>query len=348
LIAMALIVASLGIAQSIVGPTFLNPSHLQEDIRELSTSYRVVPGSGATIYRPTSVFVSTGRFTFFLVPAWIFTFGFGCYLVFRSKKYRLLTTTALGAITLAAVLGASRGTVLWTLGSAIVCTVAFLWGCPWQQGQIVRILRTFQRSVIIMIVALTVGTFFYPDAVKDRVSFYLETLMLDSPNSELAARTGSYPVQNFLNAFNYERWPYGYGIGTASLGVQYVARIMHAQPMWLGVESGYGTLVVELGIVGLILWLVMSFAIVICGWRVVRRLRGTVLFPIGFVIFWYSVLLLFFYTYAGIQPYEDFILNALFWLSIGILFRLTKLPVSQMKGAGMGGVTSVMTQASGY
>src|SRR4030095_266434 len=36
-------VASLGIAQSIIGPTFLNPATLQEDIRELSSLYRVSP-----------------------------------------------------------------------------------------------------------------------------------------------------------------------------------------------------------------------------------------------------------------------------------------------------------------
>jgi hypothetical protein len=330
-IGLAMIVAALGIVQAIAGPTFLNPVHLQEDIRELSTTYRVAPISGVIVYRPTSVFVSTGRFTFFLVPAWLFTFGFGCYLIFRSKKYRLLTTIALGVITLAVVLGASRGAVMWTLGSAIVCTVAFLWGCPWQQGQLVRILRTFQRSVIVMCIALALGTYFYPDAVKDRVTYYMETLVGDTPSNELAVRTGSYPTQNFLNAFNYERWPYGYGIGTASLGTQYVARIMHAQPMGIGVESGYGTLVVELGIVGLVLWIFMSFAIVISGWRVVRKLRGTVLFPIGFVIFWYSALLLLLYAYAGFQSYEDFILNALLWISLGFLFRLPRLPVGNLQ-----------------
>jgi hypothetical protein len=348
-IGLAMIVAGLGVVQAIAGPTFLNPSHLQEDIRELSTSFRVAPVSGVVIYRPNSVFVSTGRFNFFLVPAWLITFGFGCYLIFRSKKYRLLTTAALGVITLAVVLGSSRGTVMWTIGSAIVCIGAFLWGCPWKQGQVVRILRTFQRSVIIMCIALAVGTYFYPDAVKDRVSFYVETLWGDTPNNELAARTGSYPIQNFLYAFDYERWPYGYGIGTASLGGQYVARIMHAQPMGIGVESGYGVLILELGVVGFILWIIMSFAIVISGWRVVYRLRGTVLFPIGFVIFWYSVLLLFFYTYAGFQPYEDFILNALLWISLGILFRLSKLLVANSKESKPSGAgTATVAQAGAH
>jgi hypothetical protein len=54
-------------------------------------------------------------------------------------------------------------------------------------------------------------------------------------------------------------------------------------------------------------------------------MRGTVWFPIAFVIFWYTSLLLFPYTYAGLAPFEDFILNSLLWVSLGILFRLPKL-----------------------
>ena len=63
---LILIVAGLGLAQSIIGPTFLNPSNLQEDIRELSNLYRI-SASGARAYRPTSVFVSAGRFQDFLM-----------------------------------------------------------------------------------------------------------------------------------------------------------------------------------------------------------------------------------------------------------------------------------------
>src|SRR5215467_1126405 len=55
---LILIVAGLGIAQSVIGADFLNPPHPQEDIRQMSTLYRVAPISGLVAYRPTSVFVS--------------------------------------------------------------------------------------------------------------------------------------------------------------------------------------------------------------------------------------------------------------------------------------------------
>ena len=141
-------------------------------------------------------------------------------------------------------------------------------------------------------------------------------------------RARHYYLLNFLGAFGYERRPYGYGIGTASLGIQYIAMIFHVRPPVGGVESGFGTLVIEMGIGGLILWLVMSFSIVLAAWRVVKKLKGSPWFPIAFMIFWYAGLLLFPMTFAGMQPYQDFVLNAYLWLLLGILFRLPTLTVS--------------------
>ena len=161
--------------------------------------------------------------------------------------------------------------------------------------------------------------------LSSRFDIYEETLAPNSPYNELTFRSWDYPVQNFLAAFSYDRWPYGYGIGTTSLGTQYVARIFGATRVEAGVESGYGALVVEMGIGGLALWLVMSLAILISAWKVVRTLKGSPLFPVGFVIFWYAFFLFFPATFAGIQPYEDFLLNAYLWLLLGILFRLPSL-----------------------
>ncbi len=328
LLGLSFVLAVLGVAQSILGHTFLNPTIIADDIRDLSTNYRVAPISGVIVYRPTSVFVSAGRFAFFLVPVWLFAFGYGAYIILRTRRGRILTLVSLGTITVAIVMAASRGTLLWTAGSAIVCIIAFLWGCPWQRGQLVRILRSFQRALLIGIICLAIAGLFFPDELKNRFTFYWETLSLSSPSSELVNRTTTYPIQNFLYAFQSPRWPYGYGIGTASLGTQYVTRIFHVPLSAFDVESGYGSLVVELGIVGFFLWLIMVSAIVISAWKVVHKLKGTVWFPLGFVIFWYAGLLLFPYTYAGLAPFQDFILNSLLWISLGILFRLPSLALN--------------------
>ena len=92
-------------------------------------------------------------------------------------------------------------------------------------------------------------------------------------------------------------------------------------------ESGYGTLILELGIIGPLLWLLWTGALVREGWRMVRRLRGTPFFPVGFAILWFAFLLLFPFTFGGMQPYQNFVFNAYLWLLTGILFRLPSLPV---------------------
>jgi hypothetical protein len=88
-----------------------------------------------------------------------------------------------------------------------------------------------------------------------------------------------------------------------------------------------------MGIGGLLLWLVMSLAILFSAWRVIKRLRGSPWFPLAFVIFWYAGLLLLPITFSGMQPYEDFVLNAYLWLLLGILFRLPTLAVSAQYAA---------------
>jgi hypothetical protein len=236
-------------------------------------------------------------------------------------------------VSAALVLGAARGVLLWGTGSVLVFAVAFVWGAPWRQREVLRVLRTVQRSALGIALGLGLLFFVFPDALLSRVAFYTETLSPGSSASELQHRTWNYPLRNFLGAFTYERWPYGYGIGTTSLGTQYVSRIFHAKPPIIGVESGFGTLVVEMGIGGLILWLVMSFAIVFSAWRVTKKLRGSPLFPLAFMIFWYAGFLLFAMSFAGIQPYQDFVLNAYLWLLLGILFRLPSLALSAQYAA---------------
>ena len=168
-----------------------------------------------------------------------------------------------------------------------------------------------------------------PNALESRLAIYEETLLPSSATNELTHRGWTYPVQNFFGAFNSDRWPYGYGIGTTALGGQYVARIFNVKPVGVSVESGFGTLVLEMGIGGLILWIIMSVAILFSAWRVVKKLKGSPWFPVGFVILWYAFFLLGPATFGGMAAYEDFLLNAYFWLLLGMLFRLPTIAPSE-------------------
>jgi hypothetical protein len=83
--------------------------------------------------------------------------------------------------------------------------------------------------------------------------------------------------------------------------------------------------IVEFGILGPVLWFVWVSAMLYYGWRVLKTLRQTVYFPIGFAIWWYSFVLLVLLMYLGQQAFQDFVDNANLWLMIGILFRLPAL-----------------------
>jgi hypothetical protein len=323
---LILVVAGLGIAQSILGHTFLNPELMQDDIRGLSTLYRASPITGLLAYRPNSVFVSAGRFQDFLVVSWILALGFGGFLLMRKQSGRLLGFTTVGILAAAALLTASRGVFLWTIANAMVMAPAVMWGASWSGKQRIKVMRAIQRAAVFVAIALTLLVGVFPEAVGSRLAIYTETLSPYSTSSELGSRTWSYPLKNFAAAFDYPRWPYGYGIGTASLGGQYVTRIMHAPPMNVAVENGYGQLVLELGIVGLLLWIVLAFAITRSAWQAVKNLKGTVWFPLGFAIFWNTFLLVFPTSFYSFVAYQDFVINSYFWLMLGILFRVSEFP----------------------
>ena len=325
---LALVVISLGIAQSIIGPSFLNPADPADDIRLLSTLYRVSPITGAVAYRPNSVFVSNGRYTNFIEVAWLLTLGFSGYLLLRYKKGRTLAFITVPVVAAGTVLTASRGSFMWGMINAMATGVAFLWGAPWKQGEALRVMRSLQRVALGASLGVVLLLYAYPDALMSRLAIYSETLDPNSPASELGNRGWTYPVQNFLGAFTYERWPYGYGIGTTALGGQYVARFFHATPPVVGVESGFGTLIVEMGIGGLILWIIMGSAILFAAWRVVRKLRGSPWFPLAFVIFWFAFFLLGPAAFGSMVIYEDFLVNAYFWLLLGLLFRLPTIALA--------------------
>jgi hypothetical protein len=323
---LILVVAGFGIAQSILGHTYLNPEVIQGDIRDLSTLYRVSPITGLIAYRPTSFFVSAGRFQNFLVLSWVLALGFGGFLLMRKQTGRLLGFTTVGMVAAAALMTASRGVVLWTLASAAVVAPAVIWGASWTGEQRSRVMRSIRRAAVFVAIALSILVGIFPNEVSSRVAIYTETLSPYSSQSEFGYRSQEYPLQNFVAAFNYPRWPYGYGIGTASLGGQYVTRIMHVPPMNVGVENGYGQLVVELGIVGLLLWILLAYAITRSAWRATKNLKGTVWFPIGFAIFFYVFMLLFPMSFYGFVTYQDFVMNAYLWLMLGILFRVSEFP----------------------
>ena len=107
-LALMLVIAALGVVQSIAD-RLLTPEVMADDIALLSHTYREAPISGVVVYRPTSVFVSAGRFVDLLIVAWVCALGFGGYLLLRPTTGRSFSFVVLTVTAGACVMCASRG-----------------------------------------------------------------------------------------------------------------------------------------------------------------------------------------------------------------------------------------------
>ena len=320
---LAAVISVVGICQSVFGLDFLNP-HSGQDIEYLGHLVRVTP-SGLLVPRPPSVFVSDGRFAWYLIVAMPLALGAAGYLLLRSRRGRKLVFPALGLVAVAATVSGSRGGFIWVAASSVVVPVGMLWGAPAKVGEGYRLVKAIRRSFIFVTFAVVAMATLFPQVVGSHWAFYRETMSPDSADNELVERAWAYPVRSFEWVFWDPDWISGHGIGTASLGVQYVSRIMGAPPTNLFSESGIGFLTIELGILGPILWLLWAGGLVFAGCKLLLRLKGTWGFPPALAIVWYAFVLLFPLTWGGIDPYENFVNNAYLWLLVGILFRLPGL-----------------------
>jgi hypothetical protein len=326
--AVSALIAGLGVAQAILGNSFLNPAKLAPELQDLGNLSKITPLTNQVFNLPDSVFVSAGRFDQFLILAFILAIATAGYLLLSNLRGRKLSFLAIGIITIATLLCGNRGAFMYVLMSALVLVAGFLWGAPWRQRQAHRMIKMIQRSAIAGAIGLALILFLFPHETGSRISYYTETLLPDSSAYQMGDRTWDYPIKNFLSVFNNPNWLLGNGIGTASLGGQYVAKLIGEPPISIGVEEGFGTLIVEMGIVTPFIWVLWTGSLLYCSWGIVSRLRQTRFFPLACAIFWFAFLLFYPMTYGGLTAYQNYTNNIYLWLLVGILFRLPEIQTS--------------------
>jgi hypothetical protein len=323
--AIGLVVAGLGIAQSVLGLSFLNPADFDPDLQTLGHDIRYSPITHLEVQRGTSVYVSEGRYSQSLVLFFILGFGAAGYLLMRTKRGRKLVFPALGITALATIMAGIRSSFVALLASTVILVAGFVWGAPWRKGQTFRIGKTIRLALAFSTLAIVLMILLFPDAINARWALYSETLMPGGERSELGNRAWDYPVKAMESVLSQPNWQLGNGIGTASLGTQYVSKALGTPPPAFGSESGFGSLILEFGIGGPILWVLWTGSLLLCAWTVVRKLKHTALFPIGFALFWYQVYILVFGFFYGMTAYQDYLTNAYLWLTVGMLFRMPGL-----------------------
>jgi hypothetical protein len=322
---IAIVVAGLGAMQSFGAAQFLTPEGMAPELYELSHETREAPISHLVTSRATSVFVSDGRFGMFLMLLFILAFGTAGYLLLRTKRGRSVVFVAVGVVALATLMSGSRGSLVYMIIDAIVLSLAVFWGAPWRQRQVFRLGKAIRWMAIVGTVGITSAILLAPDAVKSRWAFFSETMSPSSAHSEIGFRAWDYPEKNLLSIFDQPNWQLGNGTGVASLGVGYVTKLVGVRPLGLGAESGYAILIIEFGILGPILWTLWTVSLFFSAWRVVRKLKQTALFPIGFAIFWYAFMCLGPFTFYGLNTYQNYLTCAYLWLIVGMLYRLPGL-----------------------
>jgi hypothetical protein len=322
---IAIVVAGLGVLQSFGFGAFLNPEGMAPELYELTHLSREAPQSHLVAARATSVFASDGRFGLFLSMFFILAFGTAGYLLLRTKRGRFVVFLAVGFVALATVMSSSRGTNVFMVIDAVVLGLALFWGAPWRQRQAFRLGKAIRWMAIFATVGITLAIVFFPDAIGARWAFYSETLNPTSSTSELSYRAWEYPEKNLESIFGQPNWLEGNGIGVASLGRQYVTKLTGVPSPVLGAENGYATLIIEFGILGPILWTAWTLSLFFSAWKVVKKLKQTALFPIGFAIFWFAIILLGPFTFYGLNGYQNYVTCAYLWLMVGMLFRFPGL-----------------------
>jgi len=230
----------------------------------------------------------------------------------------------LAGIGVATLLSGSRTASTFVASSVLALSAGFLWGAPWRQQQGHRLVKVLRRSFIVGALGLAVLFLIFPEQAGSRFAFYSETLNPESSAYQGNSRAWGYPMHNLEQALQNPHWVIGNGIGTASLGTQYVDRLVGERPLY-AIEEGFGTMIVEMGILGPLLWFLWSAAMLYYLWKVIRDLRETRLFPIGFAFFWYAFLVLYPLTYLTIAVYENYVCNIYLWIFVGIVFRLPQL-----------------------
>ncbi len=321
--ALAAVISLVGILQTIIGLDFLNPKGM-EDIDELGHGVRMT-SAGIMVARPPAVFVSDGRFSNYLTVAFILGLAAAGLLLLRSGRGRTIVFPAVSLVALATIVSGVRGAFVYLVATAIIIPAGMVWGAPASVGAGYRLVKAIRRSFVFVAVAVALGVVIFPDAVGGHLSYYEETIMPGGEYSQSRDRAWDYPVAQLQIALSNPNWVTGNGIGTGSLGAQYVTKIMEVPAAGNWVESGYGNLIMEMGILGPFLWLIWTVSLMWAALKSALKLRGTWAFPVALSILWFAFIVLFPFTWGGIQAYQNFVINAYFWLLVGILFRLPDL-----------------------
>ncbi len=141
-----IVIALLGVAQSVLGVQFLTPDNIAPELYALSHVSRYSPITHQESVATSSVFVSAGRFSFYLVFLWIVAMGAQGYMLLSRRRGAIYGFFGVGAVTAGVMVSGTRTPFVFMVGSALMLSAGFLWGAPWRWGQGHRLVKALRRA----------------------------------------------------------------------------------------------------------------------------------------------------------------------------------------------------------
>lgn len=301
--------SGIGVVQAVIGPEFLAPSQPTPGLDHLVT-VRGLPTTGP-VYRPTGPFVDPGRYAVFSGTTLAAALA---AIVITQGRQRILAFTAAALATTG--IWVSGGRSLFILGLALIF-IALVAPAYAERRP------SFSRAVPVACAAMIVVgglTLIVPDLFTNRLGWYQATLDPRSSENEWAYRWQLYG-ENSIKGIKIGGL-IGRGTGVESLGKPYLLGVDTSTPGLYQVESGYGSVAVEWGVVGLALWLSWSIAWFLRAARSARVARGNVVAGTAFVLSAWMFIYLFIQFYAGYATFQNYLGNAYFWFFSGIIFSI--------------------------
>src|SRR4029077_5014010 len=151
----AIVISIVGIMQSVLGNSFLNPRNLAPEL-ELLGNLQKTNFTGQIFNLPDSVFVCSGRYSEYLDIAFIIGLGTLGYLMLHTIRNRKWVLAALSLLGVATLLSGNRGSFMSMLMTAVFLSIGFLWGAPWIRQQAHRTVKAIGRSVLVATLGLGV------------------------------------------------------------------------------------------------------------------------------------------------------------------------------------------------
>jgi hypothetical protein len=230
----------------------------------------------------------------------------------------------------ALVASGQKATLLWLFLTPVALLIDQGIMRPGGGGRAARVTsRPWIRLGIAVVLGIGVAALLFPERFVANYHMYFENF---DPTGEGGAVTYSRPASYWRDIARAVSF-IGHGTGSASLGLQYVAKLDPRAVISYSVEGGYAAVLWEWGVIGLVFWMWWSVRLLWKLWVVSTKVAGTAYHLFAFSAFLYAFFILIAWFYLGMQPYQNYTTQAYLWFLAGIAFKLPLLARTQAESA---------------